>query len=152
MLERRNLLGGGLVAGVAGLVSGGAEPAQRDRDRDDDGVAAAIDKVRTLLEQQFDACALGPCVHVAAIRQQQRTYLKAAQKYPDYIEVGLDVWDAVYDWHVKHQQLIQTARTADGRYMMLFMFTNLVLRPEQAPAYVSFGFDTEPPSTQAPVR
>ena len=152
MLERRSIIGGGLAASVAGLLGGApAEAAQRDRAGDDD-VAGAIDRVRALLERQFDSCELGPCVHIAAIRQQQRAFLKAAQKYPDYIEVGLDVWDAVYDWHVKHQQAIQTARTADGRYMMGFMFTNLLLRPEQPGNYVSFGFDNEPPATQAPVR
>lgn len=142
MLERRNVIGGGLVAGVAGLL-GGTPVEGAQRKDDDQNVADAVDRLRKVFEQQFDACALGPCPHIEAIRQQQRTFLKTTQKYPDYIDVGIDVWESVYDWHVKHQQPVQAARAADGRYMMLFMFTNLLLRPDQAPGYVSFGFDAK---------
>lgn len=151
-MDRREAIGGGLVAGVASMLTSGSAEAAEQRDDDDRAVADAIDRVRKVLEQQFDACELGPCPHIDAIRQQQRTYLKAAQKYPDFIEVGLDVWDSVYDWHIKHQQPIQAARSADGRYLLTFMFTNLVLRPDQAGSYVGFGFDNEPPPARTPVR
>lgn|SRR5690348_9131434 len=142
MLERRNVIGGGLIAGVAGLL-GGTPADAAGRSEDDSGVAEAVDRLRRSVEQQFDGCALGPCPHVDAVRQQQRTFLKSAQKYPDYIEVGIDVWESVYDWHVKHQQPVQAGRAADGRYMMLFMFTNLLLRPDQTPNYVGYGYDNK---------
>lgn len=140
MLERRNVIGSGLVAGVAGLLGGGPVDAAQGKE-DDGAVADAVDRLRRTVEQQFDACALGPCPHIDAVRRQQRTFLKTTQKYPEYIEVGIDVWESVYDWHVKHQQPVQAGRAADGRYMMLFMFTNLLLRPDQAPTYVGYGFD-----------
>ena len=142
MLQRRDVLGGGLVAGVAGLLGSLPVDAAQSKD-DDEAVAQAVDRLRRAVEQQFDACALGPCPHVDAIRQQQRTFLKTTQKYPDYIEVGIEVWESVYDWHVKHQQPVQAGRAADGRYTMLFMFTNLLLRPDQAPNYVGYGIDSK---------
>jgi hypothetical protein len=34
-------------------------------------------------------------------------------------------------------------RANDGRYTMIFMFTTLVLRPEQMPDYVGYPFDAD---------
>jgi hypothetical protein len=59
------------------------------------------------------------------------------------MEVGLGVWEDVYDWHVRYQQPLNATRLADGRYVLTFMFTNLILRPDLAVEYVGFGFDTE---------
>jgi hypothetical protein len=78
---------------------------------------------------------------LARIREQQRTFLKANQKFPDFIDVGIDVWENVYDWHVRHQQPVAITRTANGRYVMTVMFTTLILRPEQTNSYVGYGFD-----------
>jgi hypothetical protein len=55
----------------------------------------------------------------------------------------LSVWEDVYDWHVRFHLPITAARLADGRYVLGFMFTNLLLRPDQALDYVGFGFDSE---------
>jgi hypothetical protein len=149
MLERRQVLGGGLAAGLAGLATMPA-PAEAAAQRGDDmtAVASAIDSLRSAIERQFDACELGPCPQIASIRQQQRVFLRATQKYPDFIEVGIDIWENVYDWHVKHQQPVVSQRLPDGRYAMAFMFTNLLLRPDQAANYIGYGFDGD----QAPVR
>ena len=42
------------------------------------------------------------------------------------------------------------ARTADGRYAMVFMFTTLLLRPEQATDFVGYGFDADAPRQRVP--
>ena len=55
----------------------------------------------------------------------------ATRKYPDFLEIGLDVWDNIWDWHVVYQQPLNVTRVADGRYAMSFMFTTLLLRPDQ---------------------
>ena len=78
---------------------------------------------------------------LARIREQQRLFLRANQKFPDYIEIGIAVWESVCDWHVRHLLPIQVTRTLDGRYAMTVMLTNLVLRPEQNETFVGFGFD-----------
>jgi hypothetical protein len=115
--------------------------AQRGSDNDD-RVADEVSRLRRTLEQQFDA-RFEPARGVARIREQQRVFVRSNQKYPDYMEVGLEVWESVYDWHVRQLQPVTTTRTADGHYTMLFMFTTLVLRPDLDPNYVGYGFDAK---------
>jgi hypothetical protein len=69
--------------------------------------------------------------------------MQATRKYPDFLEIGLDVWDNVYDWHVAFQQPANLSRLTDGRYVMTFTFTTLILRPDQDPGFVGFAFDSD---------
>lgn len=141
-MERRALISGGFLAGLTSLApTESSAAAQRDRD-DADRVADAVSSLRRTLERQFDA-RFDPARGVAQIREQQRIYLRSNQKYPDFIEVGLQVWESVYDWHVRQLQPVTATRTADGRYTMLFMFTTLLLRPDLDPNYVGFGYDSK---------
>jgi hypothetical protein len=136
------MLGSGLLAGLRGAfgVSPDAEPAAAAEDTSE-AAAGAIDRLRALIERTSAPSTAS--ASIALIRQQQRTYIRSHDKYPDFIEVGLGVWEEVYDWHVRYQQPITTARLADGRYVIGFMFTNLILRPDQAIEYVGFGFDND---------
>ena len=137
-MERRAVVGGSLLAGLTTLMSpAGAEAAAADQE----GVSESIDQLRRTVERQFASVYTTKWGGVERIRQQQHTWMKSTQKYPDFIEIGLDVWDNLYDWHVVHQQPVNMTRTSDGRYAMTFMFTTLLLRPEQAPDYVGFAFD-----------
>ena len=143
MVGRRNVLGSSLLAGLTGAL---ATPATADAApmaaEDTSGAAAtAIDRLRTTLERESSPATVA--ASIGQIRQQQRVFIRANQKYPDYIEVGLGVWEDVYDWHVRYQQPITAARLADGRYALSFMFTNLILRPDQAFEFVGFGFDND---------
>ena len=72
---------------------------------------------------------------LAKIREQQRTFLRGNQKFPDFIDVGIRVWEDVVDWHVRHGQPLNLSRAVDGRYLMLVHVTTLVLRSDQADAY-----------------
>jgi hypothetical protein len=132
-MNRRELVGGGLLCMTA-LFGGEAEPAQREPSGE---TARAVDDVRALLERHLEK----PFAELVEIRQQQRIFLKASHKYPDFIEIGIDVWDRLHDWHVRNQLPLNIVRRDDGRYTMTLMFTTLVLRPDQADGYVSFGFD-----------
>ena len=139
-MQRRNLVGGGMLAGAAALI-GGAEPASATQasaaQADDSGaVARAVENLRATLVRTL---AVSP--ELDRIREQQRVFLKSNQKFPDFLEVGIDVWENVYDWHVRHQQPIAATRTADGRYVMTVMFTTLILRPDQVNGYIGYGFD-----------
>jgi hypothetical protein len=134
-MQRRELIGGGVLGGAAALL-GAAQPmaaAQRD---ESEAIARAVENLRGALERSR---AVSP--ELDRIRQEQRVFLKSNQKFPDFIEVGIDVWEAVYDWHVRHQQSIAATRTADGRYVMTVMFTTLILRTDQAGGYIGYGFD-----------
>jgi hypothetical protein len=134
MMERRNLVGSGLLASAAALLT--PAPAASAQRSDDEAVASAIADLQKTVERGL---AVSP--ELARIRDQQRTFLKANQKFPDFIDIGVGVWENLYDWHVRHQQPLNVGRTADGRYVMTVMFTTLILRPEQDNNYVSFGFD-----------
>ena len=134
-MQRRNLVGGGMLAGAAALL-GDPKPARGAQDDHSEAAARAIENLRASLERQL---AISP--ELERIREQQRVFLKANHKFPDFIEIGIDVWENVYDWHVRHQQPLTATRTADGRYVMTVMFTMLILRPEQVSNYVGYGFD-----------
>ena len=143
MLARRNLLGTGLLTGLTGTLAMPPEAEAAPGAAEDTSAAAAsaLDRLRTTVERLSTPSSVTGAIN--QIRQQQRVYIRANQKYPDFIEVGMNVWEDVYDWHVRYQQPINAARLADGRYVLTFMFTNLILRPDQSPEYVGFGFDND---------
>jgi hypothetical protein len=136
MMERRDMVGGGL-AGLTALFGSGLSMQGTPRTRDDEQVARAIDDLRELIGRRLAP----PFVELAEIRQQQHIFLKASQKFPDFIEVGIDVWERVYDWHVRNRLPANLVRRDDGRYTMAYMFTTIVLRPEQADNYIGFAYD-----------
>jgi hypothetical protein len=136
MVERRQLLTGGVLAGVTAAFSPeGAAAAQQQRD-DGEQVASAINVFRESVEVGRRVSS-----ELSSIRNQQRIFLKANQKFPDFLEIGIGIWENVYDWHVRHQQPINMTRLADGRYVMGVAFTTLILRPDQSDNYIGFGFD-----------
>ena len=135
-MERREVVGGGLL-GLTALFGAGGGVAEATQRADNPEVARAIGELRDLLERRLSP----PFAELSEIRQQQRMFLKASQKFPEYIEIGINVWDRLYDWHVRHQQPLNIGRRDDGRYAMTFMFTTLVLRPEQSDNYVGFAYD-----------
>jgi hypothetical protein len=135
MMGRRDVVGGGLL-GLSALFETGSEAAAAQR-TDNEEVAREIDELRQALERRLDPA----FDELREIRQQQRTFLKASQKFPDFIEIGIDVWERVYDWHVRNQVPATIARRDDGRYTMALMFTTLILRPELMDGYVGFGYD-----------
>lgn len=143
MVERRNVMSGGLAAGIAALVAPAAADAEAaGAQRDNPGneqVSQELRDLRRSLETNFSR----PWVRIAQIREQQRIWLRANHRYPDFIEIGIDIWDALYDWHVRYQQPISMTRTTDGRYVMPFMFTTFILRPDTMPDYIGPPFDQE---------
>lgn len=147
-MERRAIVGGSVLASLSTLLSpavaegaGSAEAAAAEADFA--GVSKSIDQLRRTVERQFASVYSDKWQGVARIRQQQHTWMRSTQKYPDFIEIGLEVWDNIYDWHVVHQQPVNMTRTSDGRYTMVFMYTTLLLRPDQAPDFVGFAFDAD---------
>ena len=134
-MDRRHLVSGGLAAGMAALAVTPTNARQRQGD-DDSRIAEAVDRFRENVDQ---GRRVSP--ELSRIREQQRVFLKANHKFPDFIEIGIAVWELVWDWHVRHQRPAEVLRTAEGRYSVRVMETTLVLRPEQADDYIGFGFD-----------
>jgi hypothetical protein len=142
-MERRAIMGGGMLAGLSTLLSPASAEAAAQAGANLEGVSDSIDQFRRAVERQFANVYTDKWQGVAKIRQQQHTWMRSTQRYPDFIEIGIDVWDNIYDWHVVHQQPVNMTRTSDGRYSMMFMFTTLLLRPDQAPDFVGFAFDAD---------
>src|SRR5262245_61886403 len=142
-MERRAVVGGSLLAGLSTLMSPHSAEAASAAADDLAGVSYSIDQLRKTVESQFANVYTAKWHGVARIREQQHIWMKSTQKYPDFIEIGIDVWDNIYDWHVVHQQPVNMTRMSDGRYSMVFMFTTLLLRPDQAADFVGYSFDAD---------
>ena len=102
-------------------------------------IAGHVAEVKRLVQDAY----LGPTLThgiLVEIRRQFAIFLKANQKYPDYCEIGPTVFTDLYDWHVRYQQPLEISRV-DNRTAIRFMFTWMVLRPEQADNYVGIPFD-----------
>jgi hypothetical protein len=136
VVDRRSLLNGTLFSGLAALTPGQQSRGSAQDNRDELAVAEAINNLNTTVQH---AAQTSP--ELARIRDQQRVFLKASQKFPDYIEVGVSVWENVVDWHIRHQQPLSVSRSAEGRYIMAVGFTTLILRPELSDNYVGPGMD-----------
>ena len=144
MVERRDLVGGGLVAGIAAMIAPDAEAAaQRDNT---EALSRAVDDLRQTIQNNYN----NPWRVIAQVREQQRVWMRANYRYPDFIDIGIDIWEALYDWHVRYQQPLNVARMQDGRYAMSFMFTTFVMRPDQMPNYIGPPYENIDPRRPAP--
>jgi hypothetical protein len=102
-------------------------------------ISEEVQRIRQLMREAFVGPSVGAGV-IGDVRKQFSIFVKANQKYPDFCEIGQGVFTEVYDWHVRYQQPIEVSRV-DNRSALRFMFTWLILRPEQADMYVGIPFD-----------
>lgn len=137
MIPRRDLVTGAILGGVAAAAptadAAGAEPQASDQAIE--RVASAISQLRTELRDQyaFD--------EIEVVRRVQKQFLRANGKMPDYLDIGMDVWFAVHDWHVRWQQPLTLGRDQQGRLTVLLMGTTLVLRSDQAGNFLGIPYD-----------
>jgi hypothetical protein len=141
MIGRRTMIGtttlGSMVAAFL-PATGGADPepaAQQASEKSIEDVAAAIDKLRLELQKQHTFWELEP------VRQQQKTFLRATGKLLDFLEVGADIWQQVYDWHVRYQQSMTVSRDNQGRLTVMVMSTAVIMRTDLIPSYVGLAYD-----------
>src|SRR4249919_2799383 len=99
MVNRRAMLTGSALGGLFSAVSGSTEAqaaaAPQSSDRATEDVARAILTVRDEIARQYTFAEIAP------IRDQIRTFVRLNGKFPDYVDVGIDVWYQVHDWHVR---------------------------------------------------
>jgi len=137
MLARRRMLGTTLFGGLVGSAIPASGQSNQASDRQLTEIAEALKDLRKAIEAP-----LGAFVELLPIRQKQMDYLRSTNKFPDFIDVGLDVWFAVHDWHVKHLQQPVLGRDASGRYTISVMGTQLVMRPDLVPTFISAPYDS----------
>ena len=136
-MERRELVGGGLAAGLAALMVPEAEAAGAAQRDNSEALSRAVDDLRQTIQGNYN----NPWRVIAQVREQQRIFMRQNYRYPEFVDVGIDVWDALYDWHVRFQQQVNMRRMQDGRYAMAFTFTTFILRPDMIPTYIGTPYD-----------
>jgi len=135
-MDRRHLIGTGVVGGLAGLLTGHAEAGDAVQSRGDgEQLVAAIDRLRDELRRQDQFTG------IQVVRDAQHLFLRANGKLPDFIEVSLEHWFAVHDWHIKWQQPLTLGRDSNGRYTILLMQTVVILRADAQPTFIGLPYD-----------
>ena len=143
MLTRRDVMAGSLLGTLA--TNGDSEaPAEQPEatavERQLREIRTQLDNIREILNNAFVRPSLS-FGRIGQVRNQLEIYLRANGKFPDYLEIGIGVFEDVYDWHVKYQQPIQLNRTTDNRLVIRFMLTQLILRHEQETGFVGTPYD-----------
>lgn len=148
MISRRVLLGGsvfgaaapGAMDGDGGTGGSGGQVVPLDprllRD-----IESRLDEMGNQLELMNAASFTGTSAAGEKIRDAMTLFLRANQKYPDFMDVGYVVFHAMYDWHIRNRVPLTVGRSADGRYGLEFMFTRLVLRPDAVPDFIGLPYD-----------
>ena len=70
-----------------------------------------------------------------------RRELLSSRKYPDFIEVGIDLWEEVHDWQLETRQAVAIGRQPDGLYTLALGPTTLLLKPEAADDFIGYPYD-----------
>ena len=141
MMNRRDMLAAGLFGSVA--PSGAAET----QDQSDVILKQGLSSLDTSIDEfknRVDEGLRGNSMNsggVALVKNELQRYLKQSGKFPEYVDIGVSIFFDVYDWHVRNQQQIQISRLADQRMSIQFMFTQLILRWENAETYISQAYD-----------
>jgi hypothetical protein len=132
MISRRDLLATGVAAGALAM------PAETSELQGD-----SVDLSRLVEELRGIRSALtgtGPA-SVLQLRASQRAFVKNTSRFPEFIDVGFDVFDSTIDWLVSVQQPVNFNRQAEGRYAITFFLTTIVLRTDFPDNYVGQGYD-----------
>ena len=138
MISRREVV----TAGVLGTLAT-ANPSEGAQSSSDvqvlkEGFKSLEDKVGDLkasLEQGLRGNSMN-YGHVGAVKDKISRFARLSGKFPDFCDIGIDVFYDVYDWHVRQQQQINIVRMSDQRIAIQFMFTQLLLRWENEPTYI----------------
>jgi hypothetical protein len=132
MMSRRELLAGGAAGTLAGEVAGAAA-----QDTDAQYLSRILDELRGI----HRAVSFGDARGLASIRLARRTYFKNTGRFPEFVDVGFDVYESVIDWLVAMQQPVAIDRQADGKYTVALYGTTIVLRSDFPDDYVGQGYD-----------
>ncbi len=131
MISRQELLANGV--GTGALMA--PEGTQQETD------AAYLSRILEELRGIRKAVSFQGAQAVAQVRLAQRTFLKNTGRFPEFVDVGFDIYESVVDWLITVQQPVTINRIADGRYSVALFATTIVLRPEFPDNYVGQGYD-----------
>ena len=80
---------------------------------------------------------------IPKLREAYTLYWRTNGKFPEFCEIGMDVFYDLYDWHIKQNLQVPVTRLADGRMVITFMYTQLIVRVDHLPAHIGVPFDRQ---------
>ena len=141
MISRREVMTAGVMGSLAAANPSAIAEIQSDVQALRDGFGKVEDALKDL-RSATDALR-GNSMNSGGVGNVKATIEKWAKitgRFPEFLDIGLGVFYDVYDWHVRHNQQIQITRNADNRIMIVFMFTQLIVRWENDLNYVGTPF------------
>ena len=135
MVDRRQLFKTAMFGGFAARPGSADAATQPIPERQAQEIVDALKSVGRALDTAHSF------TEIAELRQRQAAFLRAEGKFPDFIDVGIDVWMGVYDWHVKHHLPMTLGRDASNRYTIQLLATTLVLRPDMVPTLIGTPYE-----------
>lgn len=139
MVSRRELLSGGVVS-LTGMGGAATRVDQSTQEVDLRPVVNGLRELRDEVQRHAPGLAVSREV-IAQIRRAQKQHFRVNGRFPVWIEVGVDVWECVYDWHIRNQQSLTVGRDSGGRYTIAFFFSTLIGRSDVEPTYVGAPYD-----------
>jgi hypothetical protein len=138
MVRRRQLLTtamfGGFVAHPGAVEEAVQSPAERQFQAFQD-IVDGVKNIGRVIETAHSFTEIGE------VRLRQVAFLRAEGKFPDFIDLGVDVWMGVHDWHIKHGLPMPLGRDANNRYTIMLLATTLVLRPDFVPTHIGTPYE-----------
>jgi hypothetical protein len=131
------VVGGALLGTPDGAAAAEAAPIE------DQQVLQTLKQLISEIQATRRSALAGEIAYVSQLREAMLDFVKSTNKWPDMIDVGPSVFFTIYDWHVRFGQQPVVVRMPDNRYGITFMFTTLVMRPEQTRAYIGMPYDKE---------
>ena len=145
MVTRRDLVTGTAVGALSSAALATADvSAQSESNAQTVGVLREIQRSLTSIDSSLNtafetnAIAFGS---VPKVRQMFTEFVRANFKFPDYMEIGINIFYDLHDWHIKNNQPMQFSRVLENRLAIRFMFTTMVLRQEMDPNHLGVPFD-----------
>jgi hypothetical protein len=142
MFSRRDVITGGVFAAAMRPAPAHAQQQQGCYLSAPLDIDHYLEQIRDAIKDLRSTSAQWPG-EIAQIRERQRTHFKTNQKLPDYIDIGIQVWEHLYDWHLGTQLPLQVERRPDGRLQMQVMLSTLVLRPDYGDSQIGVPYDSQ---------
>jgi hypothetical protein len=149
MISRREVVTAGVLGTFAGSTvdlpaEARVERAKVEAAQDDAGIIRALNQINQELQRLggvVDTTSKVVTGYLSDIRLRYTQHLRAAGKFPDFMEIGTDPFYEVYDWHIRHQQPVQITRISEQRFAIQWMFTQLIVRFEVESKFLGVPFD-----------
>jgi hypothetical protein len=143
MISRREVVTAGVLGTLA--TAGNAEAATIQQEVQAlkagfDSLAGTLDDLQESIDEGLRGNTMN-YGNVGAVKTKIEQYTKVTGRFPDYCDIGLSVFYDIYGWHVRNQQQLNITRMAEQRMAIQFMFTQLVLRPENESNYIGTPYD-----------